>query len=580
MGRSLDAPTRGEVFRFDQSDALLRKVMENAAVGMALIGRDRRLIYVNPAFAEMLGRASEDCLGGDIEDFVHPDCDTGLVLQLQRLMRGEVDDYRAEARLKHSDGSAIWVLASASDLRSEQTGNPLYVILQVTNVDRQKRAEAALAHSESRWNFALEAAGQGVWDFDGRSNTVFYSNQWRRMRGIPAGEQIDPAQDKWLARVHPEDVPRILSTVDRQNKGEEGFDTLEYRERHRDGHWLWILSRGKPVEWDENGKAIRTIGTDTDITRIKTVEGELAAEKERLRVTLESIGDGVISTDAGRRIAFMNPAAARMTGWSASDAVGKRLDRVFTTVDETTGAPAEDLVATCLETGDVAYLDEDVVLVGRDGARCDIRSSVAPLRTPGGKLIGCVLAFQDVTNSRTLQRQLAHSATHDALTGLPNRVAFERALAAVAAEAQRDNRVHALCFIDLDRFKAVNDSAGHAAGDALLRQVGDVIRRTCRRQDFAARIGGDEFAVLLADCPIEGAQRVAQKLVDAIGNLRFRWEEKSYQIGASVGITDVAADGRSPMELMSESDAACYVAKASGRGQVAVYSPSTPRSDV
>lgn len=574
MGRTQDSSAEAEVFRFDQSEALLRNVMEHAAVGMAVIGLDRRLIYVNNAFAEMLGHDPADCLGVDFGTFIHDDCDAAVALHIKRLATGEIDDYRAECRLRHRDGNAIWTLASASELRSDHTGKPMYIILQVVNIDGQKRAEAALAYSESRWNFALEAAGQGVWDHDIRTDTMFYSNQWRRMRGIPDDEYVDPAQDKWLARVHPEDVPKILSTVEKQDAGEEGFESLEYRERHRDGHYLWILSRGRPVEWDANGNAVRTIGTDTDITRLKTVEAELAAQKERLRVTLESIGDGVISTDLGRRIVFMNPVAERMTGISAAEATGRPLERVFIIVDEATGSPAADPVAQCLERGEVATLEADVMLVGRDGSRCDVRSSAAPLRTPAGDLIGSVLVFQDVTNSRTLQRQLAHSATHDALTGLPNRVAFERALATVAAEARRDNRVHGLCFIDLDRFKPVNDGAGHAAGDALLRQVGDVIRRNCRRQDFAARIGGDEFAVLLSDCSPEGAMRVAEKISRAVADIRFAWDGTTYTIGASIGVTSISADSGTPMELMSEADAACYVAKAQGRGCVALYTPS------
>ena len=141
------------------------------------------------------------------------------------------------------------------------------------------------------------------------------------MRGIPRGEYVDPSQEAWLRRVHPDDVPRIRANVHKQNVGEDGFETLEYRERHRDGHWIWILSRGRPVEWDADGHPARTIGTDTDITLLKTVEAELADEKERLRVTLQSIGDGVISHRRRARITFMNPIAEAMTGWPCSEAM-------------------------------------------------------------------------------------------------------------------------------------------------------------------------------------------------------------------------------------------------------------------
>jgi diguanylate cyclase (GGDEF)-like protein/PAS domain S-box-containing protein len=569
MGRTQSRPDDPKILRFDQGGALLRKVIESAAVGMALVGVDGRLLFVNTAFAEMIGCTIDDAAGTQTADLVHPDCDAALPLHLDRLLAGEAEEHRAESRLRHADGSAIWVLAVASLLRSDTTGHPLYVILQTTNIDRQKRAEAALAYAESRWSFALEAAGQGVWDHDKRTDDMFYSRTWRTMRGYRPDEWVDPNQEAWLSRVHPDDVPRIRANVDKQDHGVDGYETLEYRERHRDGHWVWILSRGRPVEWDENGVSVRTIGTDTDITRLKTIEAELAEEKERLRVTLQSIGDGVISTDSNRRVTFMNTVAERMTGWTLAGATGHLVDEVFPMAEERSGRIAASPVARCLVTGDVTYVDEDVVLEPRRGERRDIRCSAAPLRTPEGTVIGAVLVFQDVSSSRTLQRQLAHSASHDSLTGLPNRVAFEQALGTITAEAVRDRREHALCFIDLDHFKPVNDGAGHAAGDALLREVAATISSCCRKQDFAARIGGDEFALLLSDCPLEVARRVAEKIGAAIAAIEFRAGATAYRISASVGITSVT--DTSPAELMRRADAACYTAKGEGRSRVVVY---------
>jgi diguanylate cyclase (GGDEF)-like protein/PAS domain S-box-containing protein len=391
------------------------------------------------------------------------------------------------------------------------------------------------------------------------------------MRGFDPDAEVDSRKEVWLDRLHPDDVERVRNTVDKQSLGEDGYDTLEYRERHQDGHYIWILSRGRPIEWDAAGNPLRTVGTDTDITRLKNAEAELAAERERLRVTLQSIGDGVISIDPRSRITFMNPTAEAMTGWTMVEAQGRRLEQVFSIVDESSGRIATSPVARCLKDGRATYLDEDVVLIGRHAERRDIQSSASPLKTADGAIMGAVLVFQDVTAGRALQKQLAHSATHDPLTGLPNRLAFERALISVSDQARRELRSHALCFIDLDRFKPVNDSAGHAAGDALLCQVAEIIKSICRRQDFSARIGGDEFAVLLADCPAPAASRVAQKLADAIAALEFHWDGKTYRIGASIGITSISSRPATSAELMSEADSACYAAKAAGRGRVAVY---------
>jgi len=564
------ADTSAPILRFDQSGALLRKVMENAAVGMALIGIDRRLLYANSAFAQMVGEGDDGILGRNFDTFIHAEDDAAAVQQVGRLVVGEAEEYRGEVRLRHRDGAAIWVMASASLLRSDSTGRPLYVVLQVLNIDRQKRAEAALAYSESRWNYALESARQGVWDHDIRRDDMFYSRMWRTMRGIGEHEYVDPAQSEWLKRVHPDDVPRVLARVAGQDAGEEGYDTLEYRERHRDGHWMWILSRGKPVEWAPDGTPIRTVGTDTDITHLKHVEAQLADEKERLAVTLRSIGDGVISTDVDGTVTFMNPIAERLTGWSSDAAIGLPVTQIFDIVDEIGNAISTSPVVTSLARDQVSYLEDDVVLVARDGSRRHIRSSAAPLHAPGGDTIGAVLVFQDITGSRILQKQLAHAATHDTLTGLPNRAAFERAMLQATANPGTTRR-HVLAFIDLDHFKAVNDTSGHAAGDALLQRVAQVIRNGCRRNDFAARIGGDEFALLFTDCPLPAAERVVGGIAAEIAALRFEWHGRRYDIGASVGLTDFGMGARDLAGLMRDADAACYEAKAGGRGRTSVF---------
>lgn len=556
-----------KVFRFDQSGALLRKVMESAAVGMAIVGADGRTIYVNKAYETMLGFAPGERLGQTSDEAIYADDRTTVGLRFDQLLRDEVEEITLECRMNHADGHAVWALLSASLLKSEVTGNPLYVIVQIINIDRQKRAEAALADSESRWNFALESAGQGVWDHDIPTDGMFYSRMWRKMRGIPEAEYIDPDQDKWLARVHPDDVPRVLATVQKQDAGEDGYDTLEYRERHRDGHWMWILSRGKPVEWDANGVPTRTVGTDTDITRLKHAEAQVAEERERFRVTLESIGEGVIATDANSCVQYMNPAAEKLTGWSEADALGQPLWWVFVTKFDSTGEMAGDVMGNCLTSGALVEIENDVILVARDGTGRGVSGTASPVRSEDGRSIGAVLVFKDATDHQEEQRRLAHSATHDGLTGLPNRVAFGRALSEACRQAGAEQRSHALCFIDLDRFKPVNDTAGHAAGDALLQKVARTIRGCCRTQDYAARLGGDEFVVLLADCDLPAAKLVAQKIVDAVGQIAFEWAGTTYTIGASIGIAPVIAGAE--RDVLAMADTACYAAKAAGRGRVA-----------
>ena len=550
---------------------MLAKIVDNAAVGMVVSEMDGRMVYANRAFIDLLGRGVDENAGDSILELIHDDDSAAARQRLLRLMRGEAGEYRGEHRFRHAHGGPLWVMVAASVLKSDTTGEPLYLITQLTSIELQKKAEEALAHSESRWNFALESARQGVWDHDILTDTMFYSRMWRVMRGIPPDEEVDGDQQKWLARIHPDDLHHVVANVDRQDQGDADFDALEYREQKRDGSYVWILSRGKPVEWDEHGRATRTLGTDTDITRLKTIEMELAAEKERLRVTLDSIADGMISTDENGRVVFMNPAAELLTGYGSADAVGKEVRTIFTLRDGLTGEIRECPVAICLASDEPAHLDGDMILVGKSGTERDIRCTAAPVKTPIGKLTGAVLVFQDVSQSRAMQRELAHSATHDDLTGLPNRAAFERALNGAIGAARDGQHQHCLLYIDLDRFKPVNDNAGHAAGDALLKQVAQTIRGSCRSHDVAARIGGDEFAVLLSDCPASVGSRIADKIVRAVAALAFGWAGRTYHIGASVGLTMVTDQPASPLGFMGEADAACYAAKARGRGVAVAF---------
>jgi PAS domain S-box-containing protein len=278
---SVAQPARpaARVFRFRQSEALLPSVMENSAIGLALAGSKGRLTYTNRAYSRMFGYGPDECIGLTPRELVHPDDRAAAEQQVALLARGEIDGHRAERRFLKKDGGWFWGMSSASAVRDED-GRPGQLIIQVIDIDREKRTEEALAASESRWSFALEGAGQGVWDHDLRRRTAFYSRTWKTMRGLEPDEDVDSSKEAWLARVHPDDRARILDEVRRQDSGELAQNSFEYRERHRDGRWIWILSRGKPVEWMADGSVARIIGTDTDITSLKTAQAQLAEEKE------------------------------------------------------------------------------------------------------------------------------------------------------------------------------------------------------------------------------------------------------------------------------------------------------------
>ncbi|KAF0811274.1 putative diguanylate cyclase YegE [Andreprevotia sp. IGB-42] len=306
------------------------------------------------------------------------------------------------------------------------------------------------------------------------------------------------------------------------------------------------------------------------VERARTL-GALHAEKERLLITLHSIGDPVITTDANGWIEYLNPAAERLTGWRMSDAHGASFDIVFNLISEETDQPVVSPIEQALKANRPVSMHTQCLLRRRDGTMVAIDDSAAPIHDANGKVVGVVLVMQDVTRQRQLANKAKWEAYHDALTGLSNRRDFEEQLASAVVRSQQRNIPSALLLIDLDHFKPVNDLGGHAAGDALLMQIAALMPRFVRDRDVVARLGGDEFAILLNHCEVAKAAGVAQKVRIAIAALEFEWEGRSYWVSASIGIAQVGSDLDHISETLRQADEACYDAKAAGRNCVVIY---------
>ncbi|MBE9162031.1 MULTISPECIES: EAL domain-containing protein [Microcoleaceae] len=308
-----------------------------------------------------------------------------------------------------------------------------------------------------------------------------------------------------------------------------------------------------------------------EIEEHQRLENALFAEKELAQVTLQSIGDGVITTDAQGNIRYFNPVAERLTGWISEEAEGMPLSEVFIIVNEVTRKPVDNPVTTALSKGKIVGLANHTILIARDGTEYGIEDSAAPIRDHQNQIIGAVIVFHDVTESRHLAKQLYWEASHDALTGLINRRGFEQQLIEAIASVKDSNHQHALCYLDLDQFKVINDTAGHIAGDELLRQITALIQQGVRASDTLARLGGDEFGLLLTQCPLSQAAQIAEKLKDLVHQFRFIWNSKSLIIGVSIGVVAIDQTSQDLMQLLGAADAACYAAKAKGRNCVHVY---------
>ncbi len=335
----------------------------------------------------------------------------------------------------------------------------------------------------------------------------------------------------------------------------------------------WALLHGARL-WFPPAAALLVQGLSYPLwswKRLLDAMRSLFEQEERAQVTLHSIGDAVITTDARVIVDYLNPVAEALTGWANAEARGQPVSDIFQIVDEQSRQPVPDPVARCLREGKVVRLANHPVLIGRDGREYHIDNMAAPIRGWDGRVLGVVLVFRDVTENRRLARQLEYDATHDALTGLTNRAEFERRLARALASARKYGVHHALCYLDLDQFKVVNDTAGHAAGDELLQQIKTLLSGMFRDRDTLARIGGDEFGLLLESCPLERAQLIAQAVVASIREHRFHWVGRAYQIGVSIGLAPITPETPDITELLTQADVACYTAKELGRNRVHLY---------
>jgi diguanylate cyclase (GGDEF)-like protein/PAS domain S-box-containing protein len=385
--------------------------------------------------------------------------------------------------------------------------------------------------------------------------------------------------------VHPDFQPLVRDRILARLRGESVPSHYEIKILTKDGRERWIDATSTLLALDDLGMA--AMATAVDITERKLAEDTLretnarlaqavealAQEKELAQITLASIGDGVIRTDAAGVIDYLNPVAERLTGWISAEACGKPVEQVFIVMDETTGKPLVNPVERCLKEEGVVELAGYSLLTRRDGRDFAIRDSAAPIRDRLGRIAGCVLVFKDVTQIRGMEREMMYLARHDPLTGLINRREFEKRLQHCLATAHEDGRLHALFYLDLDEFKVVNDTCGHLAGDEMLKLVTGLLKARLRKTDTLARLGGDEFGVLLEDTGLEDARRIGDSLRTEVRSFRFAWQERIFEIGVSIGLVPIIGESLDMAQVLSAADAACYVAKESGRNRMHEYQP-------
>ncbi len=461
------------------------------------------------------------------------------------------------------DGRRLWVRAVGS--AEFAAGIPVRLVGAFQDISDKIAQRLQIQQINDRIALATESGGIGIWERNIASGELIWDARMYQLFGDISGGRAAPAA-LWDERVHSDDMPGLQEAMHRAALGDHLLDR-DYRIVLDDGRIRHLRGTARATR-DAAGQPTRLIGANWDITELRELAASLAEDRSLLSVTLESIGDAVITTDAHGRITWLNPVAERLTGWTSAQAIGWMLTQVFRIVDEQTREPSPDPVRSCLEQGRRVGQSTNTLLLSRSGAEFGIQESIAPIRREDDTVLGTVLVFHDVSEQRRLTGEMSWRATHDALTGLVNRAEFEARLGRLLQAAQDDGGEHALMYIDLDQFKLVNDACGHAVGDQLLQQMSRMLADSVRARDTLARLGGDEFAILMERCTVDQAQRVAQKICDRMDDFRFVHEERRFRIGTSIGLVPVDRRWQTTAAIQQAADTSCYAAKEAGRNRV------------
>lgn len=451
--------------------------------------------------------------------------------------------------------------------------NALIHLINLTSQEAKERTKQLNQSNElsqtlkERLELALSGSNEGVWDWNVEQNSVYFSPRWKEMIGYQDDELRDTFEC-WEKRIHPDDLEATWRDVHKNFYKETEYYENVHRLKHKDGHWVWILARGKTL-FDEDGKPVRMIGTHTDITEQKMLQLKSLEQSQ----VIEQIHDGVIRTDMEGIVLSWNPGAEKIYGYKAEEVIGKHISIIYRPQDSML---FKEIKRVVVEEGEYCA---DLYFITKSNESISIALSLTILKDENGIPIGIIGINRDITERKQAQELLEkqkdilhYQAHYDTLTGLPNRMLFMDRLDQAIIKAKRNDNKVALVFIDVDKFKHINDSLGHLVGDKVLRIVAERLGSSIRRGDTLARLSGDEFTMIIEE--LSDAQHLvalAQKLLSLMREPMYIDDHELY-LSLSIGVSIYPDDAMNAMELLKYADTAMYKAKEGGRNNFQFYS--------
>lgn len=541
-----------------------------ACAGEAIITTDTlgNVTLLNTAAEKLTGWSQQESRGKPLAHILKtsaPDGNCPAADAVQKaLTTGATVKIEPDVMLRNRQGAEFFINITAApiQLADQSTAG---VILTCQNVTQRRQTEEVMRENEARYARVIEGSDQGFWELDLKTQQLNPSAKYEAMLGYVVGER-SLSVDQWPKYVHPDDLAKAMASIDRHLKGISGIHEAEIRCLTKNNEWKWILTRGKIVERDADGRPLLLAGTHTDISERKHSEEAL----RQAATVFECTQEGVIITDASMHIVMVNRAFTLLTGYSASDVLGKQPSLLNS--DCNSSERYSTMRAAIQSSG---YWQGELWDRRKSGEIFPTLISINAVRDDTGKTTHYVCVFMDISTLKDSEARLDYLAHHDPLTQLPNRLLLFTQLEHALAKTHRDSSTLGLLMFDLDRFKDINDSFGHLVGDQLLQQVATRLSQRLRSSDSFARLGGDEFTVLLEGLARpEDAARVADEIIEALSEPFHLLNNIEVRTSASIGISFSTGQPMSAETLLQQADSAMYRAKAEGRGRFQYFSES------
>jgi len=539
---------------------LARDLIERVGVGIYIV-QDRKFVYASPTVVGLTGYAEDELIGKYSLDFVHPDDREFVRTKAVENLKGKIS-VPYQYRFMKKNGEVMWIVEQVTSIMYH--GKPA-TVGSFMDISEYKRLEEELKRSEERYRSILEEMDETYYEVDLRGHYTFVNDAICRNTGYSREQLIG---NSFRMTTFAEDIDKTFKVFNEMYRTGEPVKGLRNRYIAKGGEIRWVELSAFPIR-NEKGEIIGFRGVGEDITRSVKAEEALRRSEERYRTLLEEMDEAYYEVDLRGNFTFCNDALCRLLGYSREELMGLNY-RAYT--------PKEDwdnvyrAYNSVYRTGTTLRWYPMTQLT-KDGRTIFVENSVLPLRDEKGEIIGFRGLSRDVTERKVLEQRLAEMATHDPLTGLPNRILFDDRLNVGLAQAQRNGSRLAVMMLDLDWFKRVNDTYGHGVGDELLKLVAQRLASNLRKSDTVGRFGGDEFVLLLPQIgAIDDATRVAQKLLDSFSE-PFAINGYKLSITSSIGIAIYPENGDRADVLLTNADTAMYHAKEDGRARYKLYSP-------